>query len=219
MYVRDIMTKNVITVPGNTSVVKARKIMEEGNFKRLPVVDNGKLIGIVTKDRLEKAIPEGNYCSIWEFANGLATLTRTPVSRVMHTRVVTISPDATAEEAVLKAQTQRVGALVAVEDNKIVGIVTTNDFFYRIVNNVLGVGEPGTRIEVTGGGESEPLEEIISTINKRGLNIVTLHIVKAPERDKKDVVVHIDGGDANELVEELRNKGYKVDFRKRIPDS
>jgi len=79
------------------------------------------------------------------------------------------SPDITAEEALATAQEKKVGSLIVEDDCKhVVGIVTTNDFFYKIVNPVLGLGEPGTRIEIAGGGESKPLEDILSTIN--GLN-------------------------------------------------
>ena len=57
-----------------------------------------------------------------------------------------------------------------------VGIVTTNDFFYKIVNPILGVAKagalvPGIRVEIARGGEGKAMEEIISTINKLGIKI------------------------------------------------
>ena len=217
MLVRDIMTKNVVTIPSNTSVIKAKRIMESGRFRRLPVVDNERLVGLVTTERLEKVFPStASYTSVWDFADGLGALSRTQVKRIMQTRVVTVAPDATAEEAVALAQANKVGALVVVEDgNKVAGIITTNDFFYRIVNPVLGVGAPGERIWVSGGGEGKAMEEIISAINRQGLEIITLHIMAAPQATKKDIVVHIDTPDISPLADELRNKGYKVSLRKR----
>ena len=85
------------------------------------------------------------------------------------------------EEALAVAQDNRVGALVVVENGTVVGIVTTNDFFYKIVNKVLGIGEKGTRIEVIDGGEGKDLEDVISVINRHGLRIVTLHVIAPPE--------------------------------------
>ena len=217
MLVRDIMTKNVVTVPSNASIIQARRLLDSGKFRHLPVVEKGKLVGIVTADRLEKAFPtDASFGSVWEFADGLGTLSRTPVKRIMQPNVVTATPCMTVEEAVALAQDKKVGALVVVEgDNKIVGIVATNDFFYRIVNKVLGVGEPGSRIWVAGGGEGKAMEEIIAAINRQGLEIITLHIIAAPEATKKDIVIHINSHDVSQLVDELESKGYKVNLRKR----
>ncbi len=216
MYLRDIMTTNLVTIPSNTSIIAAKRILDSHGFRRLPVVDKGKLVGVVTRRSLENVIPPQEIPGdIWEVSYSLVSIYRTPVRRIMKKDIVTATPDMTVEEAVALAQAKKVGALIVVEDGRVVGIATTNDFFYRIINKVLGVGEPGARIEVTGGGESKPLEEIVSCINKYGLNITTLHIIPPPEATKKDVVIHVDSEDVNQLVTELRDKGYKVSLRKR----
>ena len=216
MYIRDIMTTNVVTIPSNTNILKARRLMDSHGFRRLPVVDKGKLVGIITMDRLERVAPaEATGGNIWELTYSLGSLYRAQVKQIMRKEVVTVAPDMTIEEALALAQTKRVGSLIVVDDGKVVGIVTTNDFFYRVVNPVLGVGEPGQRIWVGGGGESKPLEEVISAINKTCLDIITLHIIAAPKATKKDLVVHVDCDDATELVTELKSKGYRVGLRKR----
>lgn len=216
MYLRDVMTTNVVTIPSNTSIINARRLMDTYRFRRLPVVDKGKLVGVVTRRSLEKIVPpQAIPGDIWELSYSLVSLYRTPVRTIMKKDMVTATPDMTVEEAVALAQAKKVGALVVVEDGRLVGIATTNDFFYRIVNKVLGINEPGARIEVTGGGEGKPLEDIISCINKHSLNIITLHIIPLPEATKKDVVIHVDSEGVNQLVAELRSKGYKVNLRKR----
>lgn len=216
MYVRDIMTTNVVTIPSSTSIIDAKRIMEAHRFRRLPVVDKGKLVGIVTEDRLKRVAPPRTISrDIWELSYSFVSLYRTQVKKIMKKDVVTVSPDMTAEEALALAQTSKVGALVVVENNQLVGIATTNDFFYKIVNPVLGIGHPGSRIGVTGGGEGKPLEEIVSCINKYGFNITALHIIALPEATKKDVVVHVDSEDVSQLVNKLRDKGYEVSLRKR----
>jgi len=57
MLVRDIMTKNVITITSDTYVLDAERIMEQKKIGRLPVVDDGRLVGIVTKNDVLKASP------------------------------------------------------------------------------------------------------------------------------------------------------------------
>jgi len=218
MLIRDIMTTNVITVPSNASVFEAKRIMDKKKLRRVPVLDGGKLVGVISSKRLEKAIPRKltSSSNIWDIAYSMATLHQRPVSEIMQTEVVTAKPDMTVEEAVALAQAKKVGGLVVVENgDKIVGILTTNDIFYRVVNPVLGVGEPGERIWVAGGGESKALEEIISTINKLCMNIITLHIIAVPRVKKKDLVVHLDCENVSQLVAELEDKGYKVKSRKR----
>jgi acetoin utilization protein AcuB len=213
MYVRDIMTTNVITIPSSTSIADAKRIMEAHRIRRLPVVDKGKLVGMVTERRLEQVSPsKATSLSVWELSY---LLDKTTVKEIMERNVVTVSPDMSAEESVALAQSHKVGSLVVVdEDGRVVGIATTNDFFYKIVNPILGLGEPGTRIEIVGGGEAKALEGIISTINKFGLGITTLHIEALPEATQKDVCIHVDTSDASQLISVLKANGYRASVRK-----
>ena len=214
MYVRDIMTTNVVTIPSSTSIADAKRIMQAHRFRRLPVVDKGKLVGIVTERGLESVSPsKASTLSQWELSY---VLIKTPVKEIMEPNVVTVPPDMSAEEAVATAQNHKIGSLVVVENGWVVGMVTTNDIFYKIINPILGLGEPGARIEIAGGGSGKALEEIISIINKLGLEIHTLHIEHAPEATvARDVCVHISSEDASQLVAELERKGYKVRIRQR----
>jgi len=213
MNVRDIMTTNVVTIPSNTSVADAKRIMAAHRIRRLPVVDKGKLVGIVTEHRLESVSPsKASSLTVWELGY---LLEKTTVKEIMERDVITVSPDMSAEESLAVAQGNKVGAVVVVEDGRVVGISTTNDFFYKIVNPILGIGEPGSRIEIADGGNGKALEEIISTVNKLGLEITTIHIEHLPEAKARDVCVHVNNGDVKKLVAELKAKGYKVSVRRR----
>jgi acetoin utilization protein AcuB len=213
MNVGDIMTTNVVTIPSKTSIADAKRIMAAHRIRRLPVVDKGKLVGIVTEHRLESVSPsKATSLSVWELTY---LLDKTTVKEIMERDVVTVSPDTSVEESVAIAQGNKVGAVVVVEDGRVVGISSTNDIFYKIVNPVLGIGEPGTRIEVAGGGNAKALEEILSAVNKLGLEITTVHIEQLPESKVKDVCVHVSDGDVKKLVAELKAKGYKVGVRRR----
>jgi len=213
MYVRDIMTTNVVTIPSSTSIIEAKRIMQAHRFRRLPVVDKGRLVGTVTERRLESVSPsKATSLTVWELSY---LLDKTPVKEIMERDVVTVTPDMTLEESLTIAQTSKVGSLVVMEDGRVVGILTTNDFFYKIVNPILGLGQSGSRIEVTGGGESKALEDIISTVNRLGLEVTGLHIEQLPNKPKRDVCVHVNSEDVNQLITELESKGYKVSLRPR----
>ena len=168
MLVQDIMTRNVITVSPHAPVVDAQKIMKEHNFRRLPVVDKGRLVGLVTEARLERVKPRTAAPLLWQITY---LLSHTTVGDVMRKKVVTVKPTDTVECAVAKAQSAKAGILIVIEKGEIVGICTTNDFFYKIVNPTLGIGESGNRIFIAGCGDGESAEKIIHCINKLGINI------------------------------------------------
>jgi acetoin utilization protein AcuB len=215
MFVKDVMTMNVVSIPSNTSIADAKKIMEAHKIRRLPVVDRGRLVGIVTERRLEQYTPsKATSLSVWEIGYLLGNTT---VKDIMEKNVVTVSPDMTVEEALGAAQNQGVGAVPVVEDGRLVGIVTTNDFFYKIANPVLGIGMPGTRVEVIGKGKDTVIEDVVSLANKQGIRIITIHVISIPEEpgEKKDIVIHLDTEDTTAFVEDIKKKGYKVIVRTR----
>jgi len=218
MYVRDIMTTNIVTIPSSTSVVDARRIMTAHKIQRLPVVDRGKLVGIVTVRGLDQVSPaKADNITIWGLSHLLESTT---VAEIMKRQVITVPPDMLVEEAVSVAQSNKVGSLLVVEDGRMVGIVTTNDIFYRIVNPLLGVAKfgaqlPGTRIEITGGGEGKELEKIISIANKLDMKISMVHTMPPMEGvSTKDICIHLETEDATPLVSKLESEGYSVKLRK-----
>jgi acetoin utilization protein AcuB len=209
------MTMNVVNIPSNTSVSDAKRIMDAHRIRRLPVVDRGKLVGVVTERRLEAYTPsKATTLSVWEIGYLLGN---TPVKDIMEKNVVTVTPDMTVEEALAVAQQKKVGALLVLEEGRLVGIVTTNDFFYKIANPVLGIGLPGTRVEVIGKTEDTVIEDVVSLANKEGIRIVTIHVLSIPETqvEKKDIVIHLDTEDTTKIVKELKSKGYEVILRTR----
>ena len=218
MYVSDVMTTNVVTIPSSSSIADAKRIMTAHKVERLPVVDKGKLVGIVTARRLDQVSPsKASSLTVWELSY---LLEKTTVKEIMEKNVVTVPTDMTVEEAVSVAQSNKVGSLVVLEDGRVVGIVTTNDFFYKIANPILGVAKggtplPGTRIEISGGGEGKAMEEIISTTNKLGLKMLSVHSMPPVEGvATKDFCIHTENEDVRQLVSELESKGYKVNLRK-----
>jgi acetoin utilization protein AcuB len=207
------MTTHVVTVPSKTSISDAKRIMEAHRFERLPVVDNGKLVGIVTARRLESVSPsKATSLTIWELTYLLQT---TPVKEIMEKKVMTTTPDSTVEEAVTLAQLSKVGALVVLKDKKVVGIVTTNDLFYKIINPILGVGAKGTRLEIARAGNAKSIEKITAALNELKMELLTIHIEILPGLKDKNICLHVDSADVSKLVTKLEAGGFKVTMRKR----
>ena len=208
MLVKDVMTRNVITVSKDTSVGEAQRIMKEHNFRRLPVVDKGKLVGLVTEPRLERIRPRTTAPLLWQITY---LVSHTTVSDVMRKKVVKVKPTDTVEQAVAKAQSAKVGTLVVLDGGKIVGICTTNDFFYKIVNPTLGLGGSGSRVFVPGGGSGKPAIEIIALVNQLGIEIKVLWAIPSPTGEK-DLTLHLETEDASSLIKELEKLGYQANI-------
>jgi acetoin utilization protein AcuB len=213
MLVSDIMKTNVISVPSSTSLAEARRIMDANNIRRLPVIDRNHLVGIVTKDDLDKMGPSKlTTFNVHELAYMLNKIT---VKNVMHRDVVTMPPDATIEEVTAVAQSRRIGSMLITEGDRVLGIVTTNDVFLGVLNPLLGIGLPGSRIVVVGCHKGTDIEKVVSTINKMKVGLTNLFVTQFPETGKHDLIVHLDTPDASKVTAEIEKVGFSVVVRKR----
>ncbi len=211
MLVRDIMTSNVVTIPSNTPVLEAEQIMIFHKFERLPVVDKGKLLGLVTKDNLLKASPsDATTLSRGELYYLLSKLT---VKEIMKKNVVTVSPDVPVEQAAAIAQKNKVGCLPVLEDSKVIGILTTNDFFYKIVNPLFGIGEAGKRIKVLQACEPDSMIKVLEAVKKSGLELKSVFTMQYDGNDKNGFTLHLNTDDISSLIKQLTDLGFTVEER------
>jgi acetoin utilization protein AcuB len=213
MKVRDVMTWNVVTVSSDMPIMEARKIMDAHGIRRLPVVDKGKLVGMVSKERITRTAPSpATSLSVWEINYLLAKMT---VKEVMGKDPVTVDPEMSVEAAIALAQKKGVGALPVIENHKLVGIATTNDFFYKILNPVLGISKPGTRLVISKGGQIKNMQDILESVTKAGAKIMSFHTVPPLEGKEQDVCLHVDKEDVKPLIKDLATKGYATEIIER----
>jgi len=210
MRIRDIMTKNPITVDSETLVLDAQKIMKESNIRRLPIVDKGKLVGIVTQHDLLQASPSpATSLSVHELNYLLAKMT---VKEVMKKNPVTFTPDTPFEEALRIGQEKKIGSFPVMDKGKLVGIATESDIV-RFLTRSLGLREEGSRITIEGlGGKLSDLERIISIINQHGT--IILSMISLPRPEKKDwmIVLRLKTSDPDPIVKEFKKAGFNVTY-------
>lgn len=130
--VRDWMTRHVITIAPDTTLPEAHRIMADKNIRRLPVVEHGRLVGIVTRGDVRGAEPSGaTSLSIWEVNYLLAKL---KVGEIMTLQPTTISPDDTIGDAARVMLDKKISGLPVVDsEGKILGIITESDIFRLVV--------------------------------------------------------------------------------------
>lgn len=208
MKIKDIMTWNTVTVSSDTPIMDARKMMETHKVRRLPVVDRGKLVGLVTLDRIVSAGPgPATTLSIWETNYLLAKMT---VRELMQKEVVTISPEASVEQALMHAQERHVGIMPVLEKGKLLGVVTTTDFALKVLNPILGVHVKGTKLEITPCSQPGEICDVMGILKAQGAKLVTEHHLPPSGDFPEGMAVFVDTGDAAKLVKELEAKGFKA---------
>jgi CBS domain-containing protein/CheY-like chemotaxis protein len=130
--VKDWMTHAVITISPETSLPEAHRLMTEKKVRRLPVVDDGRLVGIVTRGDIRGAEPSGaTTLSIWE-VNYL--LSRLKVQEIMTSRPCTIHMDATVGAAARLMREHKISGLPVFDsEDNLAGIITESDIFRMVV--------------------------------------------------------------------------------------
>ena len=132
LHVKDWMTRRVITVDPRTSLPDAHKLMRTNNIRRLPVVERGRLVGIVTRSDIREASPsEATTLSIWEMHYQLSKLS---VGVIMTKDPYTVTPDTTIKDAAKLMYTYKFGGLPVVNDaGDLQGIMTESDIFRILI--------------------------------------------------------------------------------------
>ena len=132
LHVKDWMTRRVITVDTRTSLPDAHKLMRTNNIRRLPVVERGRLVGIVTRSDIREASPsEATTLSIWEMHYQLSKLS---VGVIMTKDPYTVTPDTTIKDAAKLMYTYKFGGLPVVNDaGELQGIMTESDIFRILI--------------------------------------------------------------------------------------
>lgn len=132
--VSEWMTSPVITVSPSTSISAAHQIMKENGIRRVPVVENDHLVGIITIGDVREASPsDATTLSIWELNYLWAQLT---VDKVMTQHVITVGPDTPILDAANLMLEHKISGLPVLNDEgKLVGILTESDIFRMLVKS------------------------------------------------------------------------------------
>lgn len=131
--VRDWMTKEVVTIKPETSLAEAHKLMIEKRVRRLPVVDQDRIVGIVTLGDVRGAEPSrASSLSVWEMNDLLAKL---KVFEIMTRQPKTIGQNASIGEVARIMLDKKFSGLPVVDDaGYLVGIITESDIFRLVAS-------------------------------------------------------------------------------------
>ncbi|MGR6837291.1 CBS and ACT domain-containing protein [Syntrophomonas erecta] len=211
MKVKERMTTNVITVTLATSLTEAFRLMKENSIRRLPVMDKGNLVGIVTLSDLNQASPSSaTSLSIHELNYILA---KTIIKDILPKKqsVVTIGPDNYIETAAKVMRKNTVSGLPVMNNNELVGMITETDIFDAFID-ILGVNNPHSRLDVIFPSDRPgALGQLTGLIGKIGINILNAVVYYDKKKDKYKAILRIETLKCDPVLEELRKNGYEIE--------
>jgi acetoin utilization protein AcuB len=128
MKVADLMTRSLITVRPDDSVEVAVRLLRQRGVRHLLVLKNARLVGVISDRDIKRALdPERTHKKLLGIGGLYFLLEPILVREIMTADVVTIRPEATAQEAASVLVKERFGALPVVRGNELVGIITETD--------------------------------------------------------------------------------------------
>lgn len=171
MNVGKRMSKVLITVPPDLPVPDALALMTKEKIRHIPVIEKGKLKGIITKNDLLNASPsKATSLSVWEI-NYLVS--KIKVADVMTTKVYTTTEDTPIEEAARIMSDKKISCLPVLRGKDLVGIITETDLF-KIFLELLGARQKGVRLTAVIPDKPGELARITQAIYKAGGNLIAL---------------------------------------------
>ncbi|MBX3144101.1 MAG: CBS domain-containing protein [Trueperaceae bacterium] len=205
MLVREWMTPTPRTVTADTPVMDAMQRLRDGGYRRLPVVRDGRLIGIVTDRDLKEATPsKATTLSVYELNYLLSKL---QVKDVMRTPVITVRSDDPIEQAALLMEEHRVSGLPVLEDGTLVGILTITDLMRALVS-FLALREGGVRVTVDLPDEPG----VLARVAQAGApsNIVAAVTTGIKQGQRRRMVLRVNGEGQDDFPERLKSVGVEV---------
>lgn len=218
LLVENWMNPNVITVDADDSMLDATKRLKEHNIRHLPVLEKGKLVGVITDRDLKRAAPSD--ATALEAHELLYLIANIKVREIMTRNPITVPYNYTIEEAAeLLLQARISGMPVVNKDGDVIGTITQTDLF-KVLISLTGVGKKGVQFAFLLEDRAGSIKDVADVIRAYGGRMASIlsSYEKAPEGHR---YVYIRMYDVNrekmpQLKEDLKKKAkvlYIVDSR------
>jgi acetoin utilization protein AcuB len=172
MLVRDWMSTKVITINASDSVQHAINVMIDHQVGLLPVMEDGKLVGIVTDRDVKRASPSS--ATLLDIQQALYHLSRLEVGAVMTLHPITIQPDFTLEETAALFLEQKISGVPVVDSGgKVVGIITKSDVFKALMS-LSGSAKSGVLFGFLIEDRPGSIKDVTDVMRQHGARLVSI---------------------------------------------
>jgi acetoin utilization protein AcuB len=202
LLVEDSMTQEVVTVGPDTMVAEALEICQERRIRHLPVLEKGRLLGLITDRDLRTAVPAlGDR-------EHIAALKQMRVADKMTRQVIMAYPLDPLERAARAMYKRKIGCLPVVRGGDLIGIITASDVM-RAQVGLVGAHKPGSSpVEIEMSNRPESLAEVAGIIRDSNVNVVS--ILTASADDQSSTIFRLSTIDPRRVVTTLKAAGYRV---------
>ncbi len=218
LLVENWMNPNVITVDADDSMLDATKLLKEHNIRHLPVLEKGKLVGVITDRDLKRASPSD--ATSLEAHELLYLIANIKVREIMTRNPITVPYNFTIEEAAeILLQARISGMPVVDKDGDVIGTITQTDLF-KVLISLTGVGKKGVQFAFLLEDRAGSIKEVADVIRSYGGRMASIlsSYEKVPEHHRYVYIRMYDvvREKMPQLKEDLKKKAkvlYIVDSR------
>jgi acetoin utilization protein AcuB len=172
MLVENWMSKNVISVDVNDSMHNAMKLMKENKIRMLPVMEEGKLVGIITDRDIKRA--SASDATTLEIHELTYLMIRIKVIDIMNKNPITVRFDHTLEETAEILLNNKISGVPVVGDKGgVVGIITQTDLFRALIS-MTGIGKRGIQFAFQLEDRPGSIKEVCDIIREYGGRMVSI---------------------------------------------
>lgn len=216
MKVRDRMTSNLLITTPDNNVGELWRLMIERNLNRIPVVDRGKLLAMITRRdfgaRSDLNLRRSSLATRFFTDEQEEQLKKVKVRDIipLDQQLITIVDDAYIEQAAKLLRDNKIGGLPVLNDNgKLVGIITQSDIFDAFLDT-LGVNQRGSRICLRVGDDPETMIKVGTILAKYHTEIENLVKMEIKE-EKSLLIIRVNTLESRPLIAEIRAEGFIVE--------
>jgi len=207
MFVKLWMTSNVLTVNSSQPIAEVEQIMRENRIRRVPVVDDGHLVGIISREDIFRALPSIFDPSI--SPENLDQAGRIEAGSIMTRSPVTVEPSTPLEQAALLMRTHKFGALLVMQETELVGIITETNIFDAFLE-VLGAKKQGARIEIKIDHKPASFYAMLQVFKKCEMTILGITVFPDFSEEHQLVTLKVQGENIDKLIDSLWDSGLQI---------
>jgi acetoin utilization protein AcuB len=197
MKVREWMIRNPVTVSKDQGIRDCVDLMKDFSIRHLPVVENQKLVGLVTESDLREV-------------SSASSMEHMTVESVMIPQPITVSPDTDIEDAARLIYFNKIGGLPVVDDDQeLIGIITVMDLL-EVFIDLMGVMKSSSRIDIILGDDPEAFERVSALIRAEGGEIISVGISGADSKTERIYFFRLEKCDVEHITRVLQDAGFVV---------
>ncbi len=196
MLVANRMSKNPQTASPRDTLAEAEAKMHAGNFRHLPIVADGKLVGMLSDHDIRQH--QGH-------------LKDTRVTGAMTDNPITVTPDTSLEEAAEILLERKIGGLPVVDNEKLVGMITTTDMLGAFVEIFGTAEENATRVDLMiDSAPPHDLPHASEVIQKSGGEILGLGTYRDRWKEERVYYLVVRANPIKPVIDALAGNGFRV---------